>query len=216
MHTLTAPTNPTSISLPTALWSWTRTNFGDRCVHRFWPRGTELSRPGAACVVETTPLDAAPIWDAFIITVTDHEDAAPSLRLAALAACDDLRNLLGVSDTRLAEIVGISRNSIGNWRKSSHEPYPATVRNLLSAHAMVSAYGRRHGTDRAALWVNEHIERFSTDEGLESLAAELRRHLLPQRPSMLSDIDDETTSDSDANHRSEITGELLTDDATFV
>jgi hypothetical protein len=215
MHTLTAPTSPISTSLRTALWDVSRTTFGDRRVHRLWTRGTDLSRSGAPCVMETTPLDAAPIWDAILITVTEREETT-SLRLAALAACDDLRKVFAVSDTRLAEIVGISRNSIGNWRKSSYEPYPSTIRNLLAAHGLVSAYRRRFGTGQAVLWATEHIGAFSTDEGLETLATEVRRHLLPQRPSALLDVEDEPGLDEVVSRRAELSGGLMADDATFV
>lgn len=219
MHTLTPPTNTVAANPWTGLWVLPRTAFGDRHVRRFWNRVTGLSGSGTPCVVETTPLDAAPVWDEFLVNVAAVEaegTTTTSLRLAALTACDDLRKLVSLSDTRIAEIVGISRNTIGNWRNSSCEPYPSTVRNLLTVHGMVTAYRRRFGEEQAALWFNENIESFSTDEGLETLVFDLRRLLLPQRPSALNDIDDEPPADEVVIRLAEFSGDLLADDATFV
>ena len=83
-----------------------------------------------------------------------HPEAPVPLRVRALSAVQRLMDLLAIPEVRVAELAGVSRNSIRNWRRG-HDVYPATVKRLLQVANLVSALESSLGRDLMLTWLEE-------------------------------------------------------------
>lgn len=68
-------------------------------------------------------------------------------------AVNDLKVWLLLNDSDIAELCGVSRRSLTNWRNGT-SAYGASLRRLYSVHALVSHLGEVLGLDRALLWLS--------------------------------------------------------------
>jgi transcriptional regulator with XRE-family HTH domain len=132
------------------------------------------------------PAPAAPIGD----------DPDERLREQALAAVDDIRSTLGLSETAVAGIVGIARNTLTSWRRNQRVPYPATVRTLFEVQSLIAAATELLGGPQASRsWFHspgtEGLTRCEMlAKGTGAIAAELRRALFRQPASILPSGDE--------------------------
>ena len=72
----------------------------------------------------------------------------------ALKAVDRLKFLLAFSESKVAEIVGVSRNSIRNWRKGQGA-YPNTTNKLFQVSHLISALKSVMNQRQMLAWLNE-------------------------------------------------------------
>lgn len=99
-----------------------------------------------------TPIEAFadPEWD---LPTPDRPGAGSApLRLHVVHAVDRLMEALTLSEVRVAELAGISRNSIRNWR-NGQDAYPATVKRLLQLANLVSSLESSLGRQTLAMWL---------------------------------------------------------------
>jgi len=116
---------------------------------------------------------------------------APALRARALSAVTKLMDILNMSESRVAELAGVSRNSVRNWRHGQ-DAYPATVARLFQISSLIGALERAAGRDRLETWLNESSagslsrrDLLSEPDGPAALAREAAPMLFIQPPSTL-------------------------------
>lgn len=78
----------------------------------------------------------------------------PSLRTRSLSAINRLMDVLSMSESRVADIARVSRNSVRNWR-NGHDVYPATVIRLLQISSLLGALEEALGRDGLLAWLAE-------------------------------------------------------------
>lgn len=91
-------------------------------------------------------------WD--LPLADPHHATLLPLRVRAISAVDRLMDLLTLPEVRVAELAGVSRNSIRNWRRG-HDVYPATVKRLLQVANLVSALEASLGRELMLAWLDE-------------------------------------------------------------
>lgn len=67
-------------------------------------------------------------------------------------AVADLKSWLSVNDQELADLIGVSRRSVINWR-AGKGTYSSTTRNLLGLHALVKQLRVQIGPERTIVWL---------------------------------------------------------------
>ncbi len=118
----------------------------------------------------------APKWD--LPGPIARDDSPGSLRMKVLEAVDSVMDKLHLSESGTAELVGVSRNSIRNWR-AGQSAYPATVKRLLQLANLVRALETKLGPEQLTTWLNTESEGgvvrrdlLATDEGMSLVARE--------------------------------------------
>jgi DNA-binding transcriptional regulator YiaG len=116
--------------------------------------------------------------EARAVTVTDEGDA---IRQRALDAIGELRGVLLASESGVAEIAGIDRNTVRTWRKGERDPYPATVRPLFELQSLVRIVEALGYPGGARAWLSgtgpqgaTRLDVLHRPGGVDVLAAELR------------------------------------------
>ncbi len=69
-----------------------------------------------------------------------------------IAAVEDLRNWLGVTNKDLQSVTGIPERTFYDWKRTKRVHRPSTVRKLWRAHALVDAVVKKLGVDGARQW----------------------------------------------------------------
>lgn len=140
------------------------------------PDSSEVSRQGV------TP---ANIW---VYEFRLNEDDV-KLNIVALKAVDRLKFLLEFSESKVAEIVGVSRNTIRNWR-NGQGAYPNTTNKLFQVSHLISALNSVMNQRQMLAWLNEpdddpalsRLERLRKLDGVSSLTRQANDLLFPPRP----------------------------------
>jgi DNA-binding transcriptional regulator YiaG len=91
-------------------------------------------------------------WDVELTRSSEATATIPPRAAEALEAVERLRATLALSEERVAELAGIARGSIRNWRTGAATPYPATVRRLFEIDSVLLAARAALG-DRLSLWL---------------------------------------------------------------
>ena len=120
---------------------------------------------------------------------------------AALSAFDRVRDRLGLTDERTAELVGVARGSVRNWRQGNKQPYPATVRKLHEVDAVLTAAESVIGP-RLDVWLRAtgpsgvpRLDALATADGIALLMEELSPMLFPRTATRLLPSTYEITTD---------------------
>lgn len=111
------------------------------------------------------------------------------LNKEALKAVDKLKYLLTFSESKVAAIVGVSRNTIRNWRKGQGA-YPNTTNKLFQVSHLISALNSVMNQRQMLAWLNEpdddpalsRLERLRKSDGVSSLTRQANDLLFPPRP----------------------------------
>lgn len=160
----------------------------------------------ATVVDDATPLSVKLDWIPVPAPAPVIQDFDERLREQALAAVDDIRFALGLSETAVARVSGIARNTLASWRRKQHAPYPATVRTLFEIHSLIAAVAALLGShDAIRGWFNGpgpdgRARREILGEGTNVLTDELRKALFRQPASTLptgTQLDEEITTKAD-------------------
>jgi transcriptional regulator with XRE-family HTH domain len=119
-----------------------------------------------------------------------------------MAAVDSLRSILAVSESDIAQLAGISRNTLASWRSGRRSPYPSTIRRLLEVEGVVQAATALLGPADARSLLqsssrgSNFVDVLSTPTGLSAIADDLRQRIFARdRPSDLHTIDAEVHDD---------------------
>lgn len=150
----------------------------------------------ASCEIGT-PLPVDLGWNVMPMSPETSDDGT-ELRDRSLTALDEIRATLGLSEVKLAALVGIARNTLASWRRHERVPYPATVRTLFEVHSIVAAATALLEHAGAQQWflgyTNEgraRLDILGSPDGVQTLAAELRSALFPATaPSTLPNVHD--------------------------
>lgn len=118
-----------------------------------------------------------------------RSDDDVKLNIAALKAVDRLKFLLEFSESKVAAIVGVSRNTIRNWRKGQGA-YPNTTNKLFQVSHLISALNSVMNQRQMLAWLNEpdddpalsRLERLRKSDGVSSLTRQANDLLFPPRP----------------------------------
>lgn len=103
-------------------------------------------------------------------------------------AVDDLKVWLLLNDSDVAELCGVSRRSLTNWRQGT-SAYGASSRRLYSLHALVGHLGKVLGPDRAFLWLHaddgtetgtSRVERLGSEDGIRRILTQAEPILFPK------------------------------------
>jgi transcriptional regulator with XRE-family HTH domain len=106
-----------------------------------------------ASVITPVVSFAHPSWD---LPSPDQPVEASPLRARALSAVSHLAESLGLAESRVADLAGISRNSVRNWR-NGQDPYPATVKRLFQLSNLVSALEGALGPALLSAWLDDQV-----------------------------------------------------------
>lgn len=141
---------------------------------------------------------------------------------ASVSAVDDLCEWLQLTDTQVAQLGGVSRRTLSNWRNSGGA-YGASSRHLLAVHAFVSQLVLTEGVERARLWLamtsagsEDRLTRLSQGpEGLRQVL-QLAEPILfpPAAPSRKLVDEDDLEAESEASAR-QVTVENQSRDTRF-
>jgi len=108
-------------------------------------------------------------------------DEGDALRQRALDAIGELRSALLASESGVAAIAGIDRNTVRTWRRGERDPYPATVRPLFELQSLVRIVEALEFPGGARAWLtgpgpqgSTRLEVLHRSGGVDELAAELR------------------------------------------
>lgn len=125
---------------------------------------TALLRPRTWLLAEIDDLSqrltrAGTTFETFVGIDWDLDSPALSsepspLRVRALSAVRQLMEILGLAESGVADLAGVSRNSIRNWRHG-RDAYPATVTHLFHVASLISALDSSMGRERLVIWLNE-------------------------------------------------------------
>jgi transcriptional regulator with XRE-family HTH domain len=100
-----------------------------------------------------TPVIGGFPWTPVVVSqrgVTSRGNDGLSARV--LAAVEEVRATLDLSEQRTAQLLGIARNTLASWRREERAPYPATVRTLFEIHSIVAAANALFGLVDARQW----------------------------------------------------------------
>lgn len=111
------------------------------------------------------------------------------LNIMALKAVDKLKSLLKFSESEVAELVEVSRNSIRNWRKGQGA-YPSTTNKLFQISHLISALNTVMNQKQMLTWLNEsgddpalsRLEQLRQSDGVSSVTRQANHLLFPPRP----------------------------------
>lgn len=89
-----------------------------------------------------------------LVDVVDDEAPVVAIRTssAAAEAVENLKVLLGLTDTEVAELAGFSRRTLTNWRNGANS-YSASSRSLFSIEAFVSRLASHLGEAGMRVWL---------------------------------------------------------------
>ncbi len=136
------------------------------------------------------------------------DEAGDDLRRRTLAAIGELRSALLASETGVAAIVGIDRNTVRSWRRDERDPYPATVRQLFELQSLVRVVDALEFPGGARAWLYgegpqgaTRLDVLKRPGGVKELSAELRPAFFTRAiPSTLPAADEFDDDDQAANH----------------
>lgn len=98
-----------------------------------------------------------------------RSDDEGKLSKEALKAVDKLKYLLKFPESKVAELVDISRNSIRNWRKGQGA-YPNTTSKLFQIYHLISALDAIMNQEQILAWLNEPDNKNPSFSRLDILA----------------------------------------------
>lgn len=172
-----------------------------------WPRRrdvvTEFANNASEYQVDKTTLAVDIEW---LILLPMRHTVAEDFRGQVLRAVDEIEEVLGLSETATAGIIGIARNTLASWRKKERDPYPATVRNIFEVQSVVAAATALFGVDDARSWFagrsdTDKVRRdlLGSREGIDFLTTEMRSSIFRGAPSVLP-LPDEFDEDVNDKH----------------
>lgn len=102
----------------------------------------------------TSNVPAAPPRYVAASQTSDNPDLEPIGLPGVFRASEELKEWLALTDTELAELCGVSRRTVLNWRKGGGT-HGISSRRLLSIHALVGHLAARLGSiSQAMLWLD--------------------------------------------------------------
>ena len=140
--------------------------------------------PDAPLFKEPKHLRLTIVWQV-VLRVKDEA----KLNKVALKAVDKLKSLLKFSESEVAELAGISRNTIRNWRKGQGA-YPSTTNKLFQISHFISALNTVMNQKKMLTWLNEsgddpalsRLEQLRQSDGVFSVTRQANHLLFPPRP----------------------------------
>jgi hypothetical protein len=128
-----------------------------------------------------TPLPYEPGWISIPRRPDDPVLEEGDFRVRVLAAVDEIRDSLAVSETKVATLVSVARNTLASWRRKEREPYPATVRTLFEIHSIIGAARAWLGPEETTRWFHgitsdgqRRVDTLQSPDGIRALNDELR------------------------------------------
>lgn len=116
----------------------------------------------------------------------------------AIKAVDKLKFLLKISEDKVAKLVGISRNSIRNWR-NGQGAYPNTTSKLFQISHLIYALNSIMKQEQMLAWLNEpdnknpsfsRLDILAQPDGPASVSQQASHILFPPPPSFLPSPDE--------------------------
>lgn len=112
-----------------------------------------FSAPATGVTASTTAVHQGPERRLPSRDSADGPANPPALDSRPIELVDELKSWLGLADEGTADVVGVSRRSITNWRQGKNA-YAASTGRLTQVHALVSGLVRSLGGEaQARLWL---------------------------------------------------------------
>lgn len=112
-----------------------------------------FSAPAAGVTASTTAVHQGPERRLSSRDNAERPANPPALDSRPIELVDELKSWLGLADEGTADLVGVSRRSITNWRQGKNA-YAASTGRLTQVHALVSGLVRSLGGEaQARLWL---------------------------------------------------------------
>ena len=123
------------------------------------------------------------------ILCSSFAQVSSSVVTEPIQAVDKLKLLLKISESKVAKLAGISRNTIRNWRKGLGA-YPSTTNKLFELLHLISALNTVMDQKQMLTWLNKsgddpalsRLEQLRQSDGVSSVTRQADHLLFPPRP----------------------------------